>query len=202
MSSEVTLLTEITSPPAATAPVNNKRKAAAQYSHGDVPAILDFLENSLDKEDKKMLKRVKQYIKSLENKNATLEAQQKSLVGEMELPPSAKPLVDKYSGNFTSRNQGQDSLEWILKLIVKDATIKYDHKEKETKLSKVAFYERKDNFLARGFNKVDKVLDAVTKKKKTRAIATVKGDFPTPAPPLKVEKITASNSAVVANTVV
>lgn len=178
--------------------MNNKRKSAGQYSHGDVPAILEFLENSLDKEDKKMLKRVKQYIKALENKNATLEAQQKALVGEMELPPTAKPLLDKYAGNFTTRNHGQDSLEWILKLIVKDATIKFDHKERDTKLSKVAFYERKDNFLERGFNKVDKVLDAVTKKKKIRAIAaTAKSEFPAPAgPAIKIQKVSSTSAEV------
>jgi hypothetical protein len=164
-------------PTAEASPLIKKRKESSsqQYTDGEVPNIMEFLENSLDKEDKKMFKRVKHYVKSLENKNAVLEAQQKSLLGEILLPPSAKPLLDKYAGSFTSRNQGQDSLEYILKLIVKDSTVRYDHKEKETKLSKVAFYERKENFLERGFNKVDKVLEAVQKVKKAKAIATVKG---------------------------
>ena len=128
-----------------------------------------------------MLKRVKHYIKTLENKNATLENQQKSLSGEIELPPNAKPLVEKYSESFTTRNQGREALEWILRLVMKEAMVRFDFKEKETKLSKVAFYDRKDNFVEKGFNKVDRVLMAVTKKKKVKTIATVKEPPKVPA---------------------
>lgn len=159
-------------------PKDKKRKASylsTPHFIEDVPAIFDFLDSDLDTENKKMVKRVRRYVNFLEKKNATLEAQQKSLVGEIYLPSSSKPLIDKYSGSFTGKNQGQEYLEWILRLIVKDSIIRYDHREKDSKLSKVAHRERRDNFLERGFSKVDKVLEAVMKKKKSRAIATVKG---------------------------
>jgi hypothetical protein len=150
--------------------VVKKRKAFM-----DVPDIVEYFEDSMDKEDAKLFKRVKLYIKNLEKKNNELESQQKSLMLDPELPDQANTLLEKYAGSFTSRNQGQESLEWIMKLVVKDTTIRYDHKMKDTKLSKVAFLERKEHYLDRGFAKVDKVLDAVMKKKKSRAIATVKG---------------------------
>lgn len=155
----------------------NSRKRKNKSAYGDIPEIVAFLDNTLSVDDKKLFKRVKNYISALERKNNELEAQANALTAaDVPLPESAKPLIEKYANSFTYRNQGQESLEWILKLIVKDSTIRYDHKEKKTKLSKAAFFDRKEHFLERGLSKVDKVLEAVMEKnKKTRAIDTVKG---------------------------